>query len=67
FKKYNQVMNFLLQVKRAKFVLDEARRWVWKLTLCSDGTVSANNVRCDKEVDCIKKQFDDCMAFLLRV
>ncbi|GKD66823.1 gamma-tubulin complex component 5-like protein [Tanacetum coccineum] len=30
FNKYNQVMNFLLWVKRAKFVLDEARRWVWK-------------------------------------
>ncbi|GJZ54050.1 leucine-rich repeat-containing protein [Tanacetum coccineum] len=25
-----KVMNFLLRVKRAKFVLDEARRWVWK-------------------------------------
>ncbi|GJV33118.1 reverse transcriptase domain-containing protein [Tanacetum coccineum] len=74
------VMNFLLRVKRAKFVLDEARRWVWKweliasrinniltsagLVLCSDGTVSAT---CEKEVDCIKKQFDDCMAFLLSV
>ncbi|GJS14716.1 ribonuclease H-like domain-containing protein [Tanacetum coccineum] len=80
FNKYNQVMNFLLRVKRAKFVLDEARRWVWKweliasrinniltsagLVLCSDGTVSAT---CEKEVDCIKKQFDDCMAFLLSV
>uniref|UniRef100_A0A7N0V8N9 Gamma-tubulin complex component n=1 Tax=Kalanchoe fedtschenkoi TaxID=63787 RepID=A0A7N0V8N9_KALFE len=29
-KKYNQVMNFLLKVKRAKFVLDKARRWMWK-------------------------------------
>ncbi|GJT34260.1 gamma-tubulin complex component 5 isoform X3 [Tanacetum coccineum] len=96
FKKYNQVMNFLLQVKHAKFDLDEARRWVWnsepeaymaggaKTTsgnylqagstvyilsldlysvqpaLCNDGTVSANNARCDKEVDRNKKQFDDC-------
>ncbi|KAK9165274.1 hypothetical protein Scep_000465 [Stephania cephalantha] len=29
-KKYNQVMCFLLRVKRAKFVLDKARRWMWK-------------------------------------
>ncbi|CDP22210.1 unnamed protein product, partial [Coffea canephora] len=29
-KKYNQVMIFLLKVKRAKFVLDKARRWMWK-------------------------------------
>ncbi|GJW88437.1 leucine-rich repeat-containing protein [Tanacetum coccineum] len=65
--KYNQVMNFLLRVKRAKFVLDEARRWVWKPTLCSDGTVSTNNARCEKEVDRIKKQFDDCTAFFLRL
>ncbi|XP_015884769.1 uncharacterized protein LOC107420350 isoform X2 [Ziziphus jujuba] len=28
-KKYNQVMGFLLKVKRAKFVLDKARRWMW--------------------------------------
>ncbi|GKE33379.1 reverse transcriptase domain-containing protein, partial [Tanacetum coccineum] len=72
FNKYNQVMNFLLRVKRAKFVLHEARRWVWKweliasrinsiltsagLVLCSDGTVFATY---EKEVDCIKKQFDE--------
>ncbi|KAF6143521.1 hypothetical protein GIB67_029690 [Kingdonia uniflora] len=30
-KKYNQVMGFLLKVKRAKFVLDKARRWMWKV------------------------------------
>ncbi|KAL6548858.1 hypothetical protein OROHE_008703 [Orobanche hederae] len=29
-KKYNQVMSFLLKVKRAKFVLDKVRRWMWK-------------------------------------
>ncbi|KAJ4844658.1 hypothetical protein Tsubulata_024215 [Turnera subulata] len=29
-KKYNQVMRFLLKVKHAKFVLDKARRWMWK-------------------------------------
>ncbi|TVU49314.1 hypothetical protein EJB05_00622 [Eragrostis curvula] len=29
-KKYNQVMVFLLKVKRAKFVLDETRKWMWK-------------------------------------
>ncbi|CAN6343619.1 unnamed protein product [Urochloa humidicola] len=29
-KKYNQVMGFLLKVKRAKFVLDETRKWMWK-------------------------------------
>ncbi|KDP33175.1 hypothetical protein JCGZ_13440 [Jatropha curcas] len=28
--KYNQVMRFLLKVKRAKFVLDKVRRWMWK-------------------------------------
>lgn len=165
-KKYNQVMNFLLRVKRAKFVLDKARRWMWKergtttvnrkhrwlveqkllhfvdafhqyvmdrvyhsawrelcegmaaagsldevievheayllsiqrqcfvvpdklwvliasrinsilglaldfysvqQTLSSGGAVSAIKARCDKEVDRIHKQFDDCIAFLLRV
>ncbi|KAG0479215.1 hypothetical protein HPP92_010073, partial [Vanilla planifolia] len=30
-KKYNQVMCFLLKVKRAKFLLDKARRWMWKV------------------------------------
>ncbi|KAJ0941721.1 putative gamma-tubulin complex component protein [Helianthus annuus] len=159
--KYNQVMNFLLRVKRAKFVLDKARRWMWKergtttvnrkhrwlveqkllhfvdafhqyvmdrvyhsawselcegmaaagsldeviqvheayllsiqrqcfvwaliasrinsilglaldlysvqQTLSSSGTVAAIKARCHKEVDRIDKQFDDCMAFLLRV
>ncbi|CAN4092763.1 unnamed protein product [Withania somnifera] len=29
-KKYNQVMRFLPKVRRAKFVLDKARRWMWK-------------------------------------
>lgn len=27
----SQVMSFLLKVKRAKFVLDKARRWMWKV------------------------------------
>ncbi|KAL4590979.1 hypothetical protein LXL04_003927 [Taraxacum kok-saghyz] len=165
-KKYNQVMNFLLRVKRAKFVLDKARRWMWKergtttvnrkhrwlveqkllhfvdafhqyvmdrvyhsawrelcegmaaagsldevievheayllsiqrqcfvvpdklwvliasrinsilglaldlysvqQTLSSGGAVSAIKARCHKEVDRIHKQFDDAIAFLLRV
>ncbi|XP_059453024.1 uncharacterized protein LOC132183672 isoform X2 [Corylus avellana] len=165
-KKYNQVMGFLLKVKRAKFVLDKARRLMWKgrgtvtnnrkhhwlveqkllhfvdafhqyvmdrvyhsawLELCegmaaarsldevievheayllsiqrqcfvvpdklwaliasrinsilglaldfysiqhtlsSGGAVSAIKARCEMEVDRIEKQFDDCMAFLLRV
>ncbi|KAF4379084.1 hypothetical protein F8388_022171 [Cannabis sativa] len=29
-KKYNQVMGFLLKVKRTKFLLDKARNWMWK-------------------------------------
>lgn len=165
-KKYNQVMCFLLKVKRAKFVLDKARRWMWKgrgtptynrkhhwlveqkllhfvdafhqyvmdrvyhsawrelcegmaaarswdevievheayllsiqrqcfvvpdklwaliasriniilglaldfysiqQTLSSGGAVSAIKARCEMEVDRIEKQFDDCIAFLLRV
>ncbi|CBI19579.3 unnamed protein product, partial [Vitis vinifera] len=165
-KKYNQVMGFLLKVKRAKFVLDKARRWMWKgrgtatinrkhhwlveqkllhfvdafhqyvmdrvyhsawrelcegmaaagsldevievheayllsiqrqcfvvpdklwaliasrinsilglaldfysiqQTLSSGGAVSAIKARCEMEVDRIEKQFDDCVAFLLRV
>ncbi|CAK9165066.1 unnamed protein product [Ilex paraguariensis] len=165
-KKYNQVMSFLLKVKRAKFVLDKARRWMWKdrgiatisrkhhwlveqkilhfvdafhqyvmdrvyhsawcelcegmaaagsldevievheayllsiqrqcfvvpdklwaliasrinsilglaldfysiqQTLSSGGAVSAIKARCEMEVDRIEKQFDDCIAFLLRV
>lgn len=30
-----QVMGFLLKVKRAKFVLDKARRWMWKVSFSS--------------------------------
>ncbi|XP_028757687.1 uncharacterized protein LOC114716793 isoform X2 [Neltuma alba] len=165
-KKYNQVMRFLLKVKRAKFVLDKVRRWMWKgrgsaannskhhwlveqkllqfvdafhqyvmdrvyhsawrelcegmtaaksldevievheaymlsiqrqcfvvpdklwaliasrinsilglaldfyniqQTLGSGGAVSAIKARCEMEVDRIERQFDDCIAFLLRV
>ncbi|KAK7283318.1 hypothetical protein RIF29_12752 [Crotalaria pallida] len=165
-KKYNQVMRFLLKVKRAKFALDKVRRWMWKgrgsptnnrkhhwlveqkllnfvdafhqyvmdrvyhsawlelcesmtaaksldevievheaymlsiqrqcfvvpdklgaliasrinsilglaldfytiqQTLSSGGAVSAITARCEMEVDRIEKQFDDCIAFLLRV
>ncbi|KAG8377652.1 hypothetical protein BUALT_Bualt08G0055200 [Buddleja alternifolia] len=165
-KKYNQVMSFLLKVKRAKFVLDKARRWMWKdrgtaatklkrhwlleqkllhfvdafhqyvmdrvyhnawrelcegvaaagtldeaievheayllsiqrqcfvvpdklggliasrinsilglaldfysvqQTLSSGGAISAIKARCVKEVERIEKQFNDCMAFLLRI
>ncbi|KAL5984897.1 hypothetical protein ACLOJK_038733 [Asimina triloba] len=156
-KKYNQVMGFLLKVKRAKFVLDKARRWMWKTekdftvqgingggtsrinhkhhllveqkllhfvdafhqyvmdrvfhtawvelcegmasagsldevmevheayllsiqrqcfvapdklvvqTLCSGGAIPAIKLRCENEVDRIEKQFDEYIAFLLRV
>ncbi|KAG1366262.1 Gamma-tubulin complex component [Cocos nucifera] len=165
-RKYNQVMGFLLKVKRAKFVLDKARKWMWKgrgstthhykhhllveqkllhfvdafhqyvmdrvfhsawtelcsgmasagsldevievheayllsiqrqcfvapdklwaliasriktilglaldfysiqLTLSSGGAAPAIKARCEMEVDRIEKQFDDCIAFLLRV
>ncbi|XP_019091648.1 PREDICTED: gamma-tubulin complex component 5-like isoform X1 [Camelina sativa] len=165
-KKYNQVMGFLLKVKRAKYVLDKARRWMWKgkgsatkirkhhwlleqkllnfvdafhqyvmdrvyhtawrelcesmvkagsldeviyvhetyllsiqrqcfvvqeklwaiiasrinmilglalefysiqQTLSSGGAVSAMKARCEMEIDRIEKQFEDCIAFLLRV
>ncbi|KAL8172082.1 LOW QUALITY PROTEIN: hypothetical protein V2J09_023886 [Rumex salicifolius] len=165
-KKYNQVMCFLLKVRRAKYVLDKARRGIWKdkgnvaskskrhwlveqkllhfidafhqyvmdrvyhsawlelcdgmaaahsldevievhdayllsiqrqcfvvpdklwaliasrintilglaldfynvqQTLSSGGAVSTIKARCEMEVDRIEKQFDDCIAFLLRV
>ncbi|KFK42428.1 hypothetical protein AALP_AA2G254900 [Arabis alpina] len=163
-KKYNQVMGFLLKVKRAKYVLDKARRWMWKgkgsairkhhwlleqkllnfvdafhqyvmdrvyhtawrelceamvkagsldeviyvhetyllsiqrqcfvvqeklwaiiasrinmilglalefytiqQTLSSSGAVSAIKARCEMEISRIEKQFEDCIAFLLRV
>lgn len=165
-KKYNQVMRFLLKVRRAKYVLDKARRGIWKdkrtvafkskhhwlveqkllhfidafhqyvmdrvyhsawlelcngmaaarsldevidvhdayllsiqrqcfvvpdklwaliasrintilglsldfyniqQTLSSGGAVSTIKARCEMEVDRIEKQFDDCIAFLLRV
>lgn len=36
-------------------------------TLGSGGAVSAIKARCEMEVDRIEKQFDDCIAFLLRV
>nr|GFB15405.1 gamma-tubulin complex component 5-like [Tanacetum cinerariifolium] len=34
----NEVINFLLRAKRAKFVLDNTRRWMWK----ERGTVTVN-------------------------
>lgn len=37
-----------------------------QLTL-SGGAVSAIKAKCEMEVDRIEKQFDDCIAFLLRV
>lgn len=36
-------------------------------TLSSGGAVSAIKARCEMEVNRIEKQFDDCIAFLLRV
>lgn len=36
-------------------------------TLKSGGAVSAIKTKCEMEVDRIEKQFDDCIAFLLRV
>lgn len=36
-------------------------------TLCSGGAAPAIKARCEMEVDRIEKQFDDCIAFLLRV
>lgn len=38
-----------------------------QLTLTSGGAVSAIKARCEMEVARIEKQFDDCIAFLLRV
>ncbi|KAL6493225.1 hypothetical protein OROGR_032984 [Orobanche gracilis] len=35
-------------------------------TLSSTGSVSAIKAKCVKEMERIEKQFDDCMAFLLR-
>ncbi|CAA0806250.1 Spc97 / Spc98 family of spindle pole body (SBP) component [Striga hermonthica] len=36
-------------------------------TLSSGGSISAIKARCVKEMERIEKQFDDCMAFLLRI
>lgn len=36
-------------------------------TLSSGGAAPAIKARCEMEVDRIEKQFDDCIAFLLRV
>lgn len=36
-------------------------------TLSSGGAAAAIKARCEMEVDRIEKQFDDCVAFLLRV
>jgi gamma-tubulin complex component 5 len=36
-------------------------------TLSSSGAASAMKARCEMEVERIEKQFDDCIAFLLRV
>ncbi|KAK6160746.1 hypothetical protein DH2020_004127 [Rehmannia glutinosa] len=36
-------------------------------TLSSGGAISAIKARCAKEMERIEKQFDDCMAFLLRI
>jgi gamma-tubulin complex component 5 len=36
-------------------------------TLSASRTASAVRTRCEMEVDQIEKQFDECVAFLLRV
>lgn len=36
-------------------------------TLSSGGAVSAIKARCEMEINRIEKQFDDCIAFLMRV
>ncbi|GJR30298.1 hypothetical protein Tco_1106530, partial [Tanacetum coccineum] len=41
----DKVMNFLLRVKRAKFVLDKARRWIWKcMRELYEGTAAAGSL-----------------------
>ncbi|GJZ26906.1 leucine-rich repeat-containing protein, partial [Tanacetum coccineum] len=56
-----------LMSSRINSILTIAGLLLVQPTLCSDGTVSENNTRCDKEVVPIKKQFDDCTAFFLRI
>ncbi|GJV49537.1 mitochondrial Rho GTPase 1-like protein [Tanacetum coccineum] len=67
--------NPIFYIKRAKSVIDEARRWEReaqrKLTGSVDGCFSVGinckaDQQCEKDVDRIKKQFDDWMAFLHR-
>ncbi|GKC16464.1 ARID DNA-binding domain-containing protein, partial [Tanacetum coccineum] len=67
--------NPIFYIKRAKSVIDEARRWEREaqrqLTGSIDGCCSVGinckpDQQCEKEVDRIKKQFDDCTAFFLR-
>ncbi|GKA32892.1 leucine-rich repeat domain, L domain-like protein [Tanacetum coccineum] len=55
----------IFQGTRGTMTVNRKHRWLPRL--CSDGAVSTNNARCDKEVDRIKKQFDDYTAFFLRV
>ncbi|GJZ26907.1 hypothetical protein Tco_0571160 [Tanacetum coccineum] len=64
---FESVSDGIFPGTRGTTTLNRKHRWLveQKPTLCSDGTVSANNARCEKDVDRIKKQFDDWMAFLL--
>ncbi|CAF2060239.1 unnamed protein product [Brassica oleracea var. botrytis] len=52
---------YLLSIQRQCFVVQE------KLTLSSGGAASTIEARCEMEIEHIEKQFEDCIAFLLRV
>ncbi|CAN6931468.1 unnamed protein product [Brassica oleracea] len=52
---------YLLSIQRQRFVVQE------KLTLSSRGAASTIEARCEMEIEHIEKQFEDCIAFLLRV
>ncbi|WZZ66967.1 hypothetical protein YC2023_078337 [Brassica napus] len=51
---------YLLSIQRQRFVVQE------KLTLSSRGAASTIEARCEMEIEHIEKQFEDCIAFLLR-
>ena len=56
-----------LIASRIKSILGLALDFYTVQQTLSGGAVSAIKAKCEMEIDRIEKQFDDCIAFLLRV
>lgn len=60
-------IQWALIASRIKSILGLALDFYTVQQTLSGGAVSAIKAKCEMEIDRIEKQFDDCIAFLLRV